>query len=645
MLSLEAAREDLVKERTPNSIPDPCKPAVLVATGDSLTAAHHQVLNELAKCGPNTTSDPVRRARPMVGNDGVFSYAGKYFDANPQIVEYYNFARTGFSTGDITRANAGTRDGCGQAWGRHQPPIQLASTVIAQAKRDNRQAYFVTTGGINDTNWVDLLAETLSCRAMETTRRQAGTFTWLANGGGGMANIVPNGGTCISTSRGLGTIYRNVVPAFSADYAVIGANAQHIVHQALTAGADRVVWMLYYDLNPALIDIRHVVADRLNRERFGNRFFDITRLGVMSIVDPVWAGEARRIQGDLNGAIVRSLAQNLPANLWAKVRLVTPHLGTADIQQTAIGGSPHPSDAGHTKMSKLLGNAVSAPTAAGISLRAVANGKYVTSPGGGSQPLIASAVAPGPWENFQIVDLRREGGNRIVALLSLANHNYVAAENAGAEPLIANRAQVGAWETFQLVEHADGSISFKSLANNKFVTAENAGAAPLIARSAAAVPPEAHPWERFNAVPALSGYTLKAKSNDKHVSVGGFGGSPITASSTTPGQWETFHLVDVRMVGQQRFVALLSQANYQYVAAEEAGAKPLVANRSAIGAWETFELIRNANGTYSLKSEANGKYVTAPPDGRTPLIASCPTLVPLDAHPWEQFDLVPVNSP
>jgi hypothetical protein len=641
VLSLEAARDDLVKQRSPEGIPNPCRPAILVATGDSLTSAHHQTADHLDHCG-STASDPVRKKRPMVGNDGFFSYAGKYFDANPQLVEYYNFARTGFSLNDMTRATAATTDGCGQAWGRNQAPATLAATVIAQAKRDNRLAYFVTTGGINDTNWVQVMSETITCRAMHTMRREQPRFQWFANGGGGKENVVPNGGSCVATAAWpIGEIYRNAIPAFSANFAVIGANAQTIVHQMLTAGADRVVWMLYYDLNPALISIRHLVAHQLGQNPRAPRFFDIARLGdgIVPVVDPIWKDAAIKIQTDLNAAIVKTLPQNLPADLWAKVRLVTPHLGTDDIQRTAKGGSPHPSDAGHQKMAKLLGNAIDGP-ATGIALRAHANNKYVTAQQAGSLPLLASGAAPGPWESFQIVDLRREGADRYVALLSLSNHNYVAAEEAGAKPLIANRAVVGAWETFQLIENADRSISFKSMANNKYVTAENAGADPLIANRAAI-----GAWEKFSMGTSPSGYLLKARSNNKHVSVADVSGAPIKASSTTPGPWETFHIIEVRREGANRFVALLSQANYQYVAAEEAGAKPLVANRSAIGAWETFQLITNANGTYSLKAQANNMYVTAPAEPTSPLIANCATIDPLNEHPWEQFELIPWNTP
>jgi type 1 glutamine amidotransferase len=129
------------------------------------------------------------------------------------------------------------------------------------------------------------------------------------------------------------------------------------------------------------------------------------------------------------------------------------------------------------------------PVDPGISLKAHANGKYVTAPSGGASPLIAAAGTVGTPEKFDEIDLG--GGN--IALRAHANGQYVTAENAGAQPLIANRGAVAQWETFQLVHNSDGSISLKAAANGQYVTAENAGAQPLIANRTAI-----GPWEEFD---------------------------------------------------------------------------------------------------------------------------------------------------
>jgi len=129
------------------------------------------------------------------------------------------------------------------------------------------------------------------------------------------------------------------------------------------------------------------------------------------------------------------------------------------------------------------------PPSTVMSLRAHANGKYVTADNGGASPLIANRATIGQWEQFDRIDA---GGGQI-ALRAHANNQYVTAENAGAAPLIANRASAGSWEKFTLVHNADGSVSLKANANGLYVTADNGGNSPLIANRTAV-----GPWEEFD---------------------------------------------------------------------------------------------------------------------------------------------------
>jgi hypothetical protein len=134
---------------------------------------------------------------------------------------------------------------------------------------------------------------------------------------------------------------------------------------------------------------------------------------------------------------------------------------------------------------------LSAVPARQVSLRAHANGKYVTADNAGTSPLIANRAAIGVWETFDQIDL----GNGNIALQAHINDKYVTAENAGTSALIANRAAIGPWETFLLVHNTDGSVSLKAQINGKYVTAENAGASALIANRAAI-----GPWEEFDSI-------------------------------------------------------------------------------------------------------------------------------------------------
>ncbi|HEX4460704.1 MAG TPA: GDSL-type esterase/lipase family protein [Polyangia bacterium] len=131
------------------------------------------------------------------------------------------------------------------------------------------------------------------------------------------------------------------------------------------------------------------------------------------------------------------------------------------------------------------------PAAPVISLRAHANGMYVTAENAGASSLIANRTAIGTWETFDELDQ----GNGNIALRAHANNLYVTAENDGKSSLIANRTAIGLWETFQLIHNGDGSITLRALDDNDYVTAENAGAAPLIANRTAI-----GAWEEFDLI-------------------------------------------------------------------------------------------------------------------------------------------------
>ncbi|MDQ1495165.1 MAG: hypothetical protein QOG69_1648, partial [Actinomycetota bacterium] len=126
-----------------------------------------------------------------------------------------------------------------------------------------------------------------------------------------------------------------------------------------------------------------------------------------------------------------------------------------------------------------------------VSLRAHANGDYVTADPAGAAPLIANATAVGTAQQYDLVN----NADGSVSYRAHANNAYVTAENAGASPLIANRAAIGGWEEFDLIHNADGSVSLRAHANGKYVTAENAGASPLIANRAAI-----GAWEEFDQI-------------------------------------------------------------------------------------------------------------------------------------------------
>ena len=145
------------------------------------------------------------------------------------------------------------------------------------------------------------------------------------------------------------------------------------------------------------------------------------------------------------------------------------------------GDHLHPNDAGYQAIANSVNLGLfTPPNVPVISLRAHADGDYVTAENAGGSALIANRTAIGSWEQFDEID----EGNGQIALRAHANGLLVTAESAGAQPLIANRTVVGSWETFGLIHNADGSISLKADANGDYVNAPNSGTS-LIANSTA----------------------------------------------------------------------------------------------------------------------------------------------------------------
>jgi lysophospholipase L1-like esterase len=156
------------------------------------------------------------------------------------------------------------------------------------------------------------------------------------------------------------------------------------------------------------------------------------------------------------------------------------------------GDHLHPNEAGLQAIANAVDlNLFSAATNPVISLRAHANGDYVTAENAGADPLIANRTAIGTWEQFDLIS-NPDGS---VSFRAHANGNVVTAENAGASSLIANRTAISPSEEFDLLNNPDGSVSFRAHANNDIVTAENAGSSALIANRTAI-----GTWEEFDLI-------------------------------------------------------------------------------------------------------------------------------------------------
>jgi hypothetical protein len=364
---LEQARKDRICPKGRN----PENPVVVVATGDSVTSAHIQnsYAYPMGNCKGNTAEDD----RKLPGNHMGLSYVGKYVnDINKDVVEYYNFARTGHGTREIMTAAKAHKDSCGNDWGRDFPPVDLADRAIRQAKTDHKAAYFVSTGGVNNTNWTDTLGAVAKCGVIDHFRGHIQDYItrnrlpwtavvrWFdAQGRRTTKDKVIDGGACHGRITGNITgrryIHRRVeIPAYNGPtkFAEIRKDVTDIVNKMVNAGADKVVWMAYYDISPAQIDVglfAETYRLALSRRMRGMLPGRIPSHVVDLIDDPAWKTTAQKWVTDLNAEIKKAIPNN------AKVKFQdAPALNNTKIQKTMLGGCPHPNDVGHTDLSKTL---------------------------------------------------------------------------------------------------------------------------------------------------------------------------------------------------------------------------------------------------------------------------------------------------
>ncbi|MDG4808938.1 hypothetical protein O7634_19500 [Micromonospora sp. WMMD1120] len=354
--TLVDANKDRIRCREVQTVSDD---TVLTLTGDSISSSHHQWGFGVGPGCPMTSFDD----RGMPGNNGVFSYGRRYFDMDGSIVDYDNYARTGYGTGDIIAGRAGP-DACGNAWARVASPLGLATARIAKAKADGHQAYHATTGGVNNTNWTTVLTRLAMCRALEfagETLNPYGVFRFEWAAVGGKAGIVTNGGGCnfwLDLPVGEDYYINIGVPRYDgpAQYSTITAHATRIVNALLTAGADKVVWMLYYDITPANVDVGQYAWAKLKSLLPPSTHSYLPAAPVSTLqplIDPLWVGTVRGVIGDLN----RAIQLGVPFHESVRVALPPPFT-PGDIQITAEGGSPHPSPSGQDALANTLAGAL-----------------------------------------------------------------------------------------------------------------------------------------------------------------------------------------------------------------------------------------------------------------------------------------------
>jgi hypothetical protein len=364
-------RDEIVASRSGGSTP--CWS--LVASGDSVTSAHHQLWPGGAMC-VNTVA-----GRAGVGNDERFSYASRVFSAHPRFAggNHYNFARTGFNTAHMLSATAATRDACGNAWGttirnpvnKNQPPFNLVLAAAAREKQMHRKVAWVTTGGVNDTNWSAVATEFLKChvlgqalliatwpppRLITTTVTPSGLAGHTLNGSATdrmiMDSLLSRGGTCridYGVSSHTIVVSKFNIAAVAND---ITRRVGEMVRRAVNAGVDKVIWVSYYDMSYSELDGQSLIT-AMGLPSWLTTALGRVQVGTVKLANtPTQAATIRRYLDELQIAICSgALGVGAPAGVVDCIGWRDPAFsGPSDIQDTGFGGMPHPSGVGHSKL-------------------------------------------------------------------------------------------------------------------------------------------------------------------------------------------------------------------------------------------------------------------------------------------------------
>ncbi|MEV4717143.1 PKD domain-containing protein [Micromonospora noduli] len=125
---------------------------------------------------------------------------------------------------------------------------------------------------------------------------------------------------------------------------------------------------------------------------------------------------------------------------------------------------------------------------------------------------------------------------------------------------------------------------------------------------------------------------LVARANGRYVTQSA--NEALNAESQVVGASEKF-----TVVRNSDGTVSLKATNNLYVTADASGTVSMSASRSTIGAWEKFAQVPVADANRSLKASVNGRFVMADGAGVKPLIASAAT-----AGSWERYDFADLGG-
>ncbi len=205
----------------------------------------------------------------------------------------------------------------------------------------------------------------------------------------------------------------------------------------------------------------------------------------------IWSPNQIQFYRDTTTNITRTIT---PADLPAGTTWAFNHPFFVLLNQ-AVGGNWFPGpDSSTPAVNDVLVDYVrvyqagTAPPPTTVTLRASANGTFVSADNAGASPLVANRASASTWEQFHLID----NGDGTISLQAVANGLYVTVDSSNGTQLIASRSAIGTSEKFQRVAQSNGTVALQAVVNNQFVSADlNIGDVLVANRAAAST------WEQF----------------------------------------------------------------------------------------------------------------------------------------------------
>jgi hypothetical protein len=137
-------------------------------------------------------------------------------------------------------------------------------------------------------------------------------------------------------------------------YAAITRDVGIITARALAAGADKQVWMGYYDITPAKVAMGNFASTWVQNTdlpaTIKGALPNIPNVELDLVTGVAWKTQVQTWTNELNNAIKASILPGDPKIKFQK----PPALGADKIQKTMIGGCPHPNLPGHDDLAGSL---------------------------------------------------------------------------------------------------------------------------------------------------------------------------------------------------------------------------------------------------------------------------------------------------